>query len=374
MNEKRRPAGTRSQSESQAGAASGAVSRRAFLGQGAAGVAALGVGARARAATGDPAPARVDPAENPWRYDVEKLRAVDPAWVHFESFVKFPVGAPGPRRFAVGADGRIHVAVGREVRVFSPEGQPSGTTSVGEPVRCVRTGSDGKVWVGLRDRVEVFDAEGQRTARWTAVGGRPFLTGIALSADESEVFVADSGNRVVYRYDAAGRIQLRIGERNAAKNIPGLVLPSPFLDVEVGADGLLRVNNPGRHRVEWYTRDGELERQWGRAGVAIDAFCGCCNPINLAVLPDGRCVTAEKGLPRVKIYSADGRLESVVAAPASFAPVASEDRETGVEDTVADGLDVALDAGGRVWVLDLVGATVQGFRRKAAAKDGKAAG
>ena len=32
-------------------------------------------------------------------------------------------------------------------------------------------------------------------------------------------------------------------------------------------------------------------------------FFGCCNPAQLAVLPDGRFVTAEKGIPRVKIYS-----------------------------------------------------------------------
>ena len=106
--------------------------------------------------------------------------------------------------------------------------------------------------------------------------------------------------------------------------------------------------------------------------MAIDAFCGCCNPIGLAVLPDGRCVTAEKGLPRVKVFAADGRLESVVAPPASFAPVASEEREGDLGETTSDGLDVALDGEGRVWVLDLVGGTVQGFRPKPA-KEGKAA-
>jgi hypothetical protein len=342
------------------------VSRRAFLGQGAWGVAALGAGARSAAGA-----AAVDPKENPWRYDVESLRRVDPALVHYERFVQFPVGSPNPRRLAVGADGRIHVAAGRSVLVFDSEGKPSATIAVRDLVRCVRAGPEGRVWVGLRDRVEVYDAEGKRSARWPAVGGKAFLTGIALSADASEVFVADSGNRVVYRCDAAGRIELRIGERNGARNVPGLVLPSPFLDVEMGADGLLRINNPGRHQVEVYTRDGELEQRWGRAGVAIDAFCGCCNPINLAVLPDGRCLTAEKGLPRVKLFAADGRLESVVAPPDSFAPVTSEDRETGVEDTFGDGLDVAVDPEGRVWVLDLVGATVQGFRRKSVAGEGK---
>lgn len=133
----------------------------------------------------------------------------------------------------------------------------------------------------------------------------------------------------------------------------------------MGADGLLRVNNAGRHRVECYTRDGDLEQSWGRPGVAIDSFCGCCNPISLALQSDGRCLTAEKGLPRVKVYTAAGTLESVVAGPESFAAVASSTRDQTVAETTHDGLDVAVDADGRVAVLDLVGATLQIFRAKA---------
>lgn len=337
----------------------GAVSRRAFLGRGtaAAAVAAGVTRAAARAA----APLE----ENPWRYDVDRLRRVDPALVHFERVASFEVGRPSPRRLALGDGGRIAVAVGRSVLLFSTTGAQLAEWSLDGPARAVCLASDGRLFVGLRDRVEVLDAKGRRTAHWAAFPGRPFVTGLALG--EGEVFVADAGNRVVYRCDLDGRVRLRIGEKNRDRQVPGLILPSPFLDVEVGADGLLRVNNPGRHKVETYTRDGDLEGSWGRPGVAIDSFCGCCNPVALALLPDGRCVTAEKGLPRVKVYAPDGTLESVVAGPDSFAAVASEDRETESTESMNDGLDVAADGEGRLWVLDLVGATVQAFRRKAAA-------
>ncbi|MGE5531208.1 MAG: hypothetical protein ACM3VW_03690, partial [Bacteroidota bacterium] len=36
--------------------------------------------------------------------------------------------------------------------------------------------------------------------------------------------------------------------------------------------------------------------------------------------PDGRVVTAEKGLPRVKVYKADGTLDSVVVGPEGLSP------------------------------------------------------
>lgn len=338
-------------------------SRRAFLGQGVAGAAALGLGAATTSATAADT-GRTTAEENPWRYDVDALRRVDPALVHFERVSGFTVASPAVRRFHVTPDGVVRVAAGRAVWTFEETGRRTSVLEIGEVVRAVGVAPDGAVFVGLRDRVECWSAEGRRLARWTAFSGKPYLTGFAFAGEE--VYVADAGNRVVYRCDRSGRVQLRIGERNPDRNIPGLVLPSPFLDVEVGEDGLLRVNNPGRHRVEAYTRDGDLELSWGRAGVAIDAFCGCCNPIQLAALPGGSWVTAEKGLPRVKVHHGDGRLASVVAVPDQFAAVASEDR--GVKtttDTLLDGLDVAVDGKGRVWVLDLVGATVQVFRRKA---------
>ncbi len=344
------------------------VSRRAFLGRGAlgaAGAAAVGMGARVEAAGKAETPAE----ENPWRYDIDSLRRVDPALIHYDRVVLFPVGGATVRRFALGPDGRVYVASGKSVLVFTPEGARAAEIAVGDLVRAIHVSRDGRVYVGLRDRVEIYDGSGRRAARWPAHSGKPFITGVAATA--TDVFVADSGNRVVYRFDLDGGSPLRLGEKNAERRVPGLVLPSPFLDVEPGADGLLRVNNPGRHKVELYTRGGDLEQSWGKSGVSIEAFCGCCNPVALALLPDGRCVTAEKGLPRVKVYDAEGRLESVVAGPDSFAAVASEDREAATTtDTVHDGLDVAVDAQGKVWVLDLVGATVQAFQRKPAGGGG----
>jgi len=116
----------------------------------------------------------------------------------------------------------------------------------------------------------------------------------------------------------------------------------------------LRVNNPGRHCVETYTEEGNLELSWGKASAAIDGFCGCCNPINLALLPDGRVVTCEKGIPRVKVYSAHGEFESVVAGPESF----PENAKAGSAEDPSDGthaaLDATVDAEGRIYILDTV--------------------
>ena len=123
----------------------------------------------------------------------------------------------------------------------------------------------------------MFDSKGARAARWESPDPKTWFTGLA--AGEKDVFAADAGKLVVLRYDRSGKIVGRIGRKDADRNVPGFIVPSPFLDVIIHRDGLLRVNNPGRHQVEAYTFDGDLEGAWGKPTAAIEGFCGCCNPI-----------------------------------------------------------------------------------------------
>jgi hypothetical protein len=155
----------------------------------------------------------------------------------------------------------------------------------------------------------------------------------------------------------------RIGDKNEARNISGFVIPSPYFEVAVAADGLLRVNNPGTHRIEAFTAKGDLEFGWGQFGNEIDGFTGCCNPISFAIMPDGRFVTCEKGLVRVKVYDADGTFSSVVAGPQQLADGACLICES--PDQCQDGgFDVAVDKDNRVYVLDTVKNEIRVFVEK----------
>jgi hypothetical protein len=211
----------------------------------------------------------------------------------------------------------------------------------------------------LRDHIEVFDAQGQRVQVWDPAGGRAWFTGLALA--EHWLFVADAGNRLVLRYDLSGALLGKIGERGQDR--PTFTVPSPFFDLKWHADGLLRVTNPGRHRVDHYTPEGVLELSWGTPSARIEGFCGCCNPIALALLSDGRCVTCEKGLPRVKVYSAHGQLESVVAGPESF-PENTEVCSGDMGDCQRGGLDAVADSRGRLHILDLVAGNIRTMEPK----------
>ena len=187
------------------------------------------------------------------------------------------------------------------------------------------------------------------------------LTSIAI--DEKNVYLADAGNKVVLRCDAEGRVINRIGRRDPARNVPGFVIPSPYFDVAMGPDGLLRAVNPGGHTIEAYTPEGDLELTWGKPGVGVETFCGCCNPVNMAVLPDGHLVTAEKGIPRVKVYTATGRFVSVVAPPDVLLPTATAATETRPGHALLV-VDLAADSRGRILVLDPTARKLRIFEKK----------
>lgn len=299
-----------------------------------------------------------------FRYDIVKLAHVDPNLILYEESAE-PVntGFTAAKSIAVGAKGSVYVAGDRAIRKFDPEGLLLDEIDLeGQKPGCLTVADDGVVFVGLRDHVELYDAQDKPLASWRSLGPDAILTSIAVSDDG--VFVADAGNRIVIRYDREGNIVAKIGKKDPQKNAPGFVIPSAYFDLAISGDGLLRAVNPGNLRVDAYTFEGDYEFSWGRRSVDIEGFCGCCNPVNIAVLPDGGFVTCEKGLVRVKIYDSQGEFQGVVAGPAQLV----RDGDVRVcdlpEECQAGGFDVAVDSAGRIYVLDTIKNVVRVFTRK----------
>ena len=297
--------------------------------------------------------------------EITELTGIDPNLILYEeSSLRISTGFSQSHAIAVDAKGGIYVAGDNAVRVLAPNGDAISEISLSEIVRCVEPGDDGRLYLGTKDRVEVYDDRGQRIASWESLGANAVLTAIDVSGED--VFVADAGNRIVVRYDVSGKIVSRIGKKDLERNVPGFAIPSAYFDLAVSKDGLLRVVNPGRLRVEAYTLDGGFEFSWGKSSVAVEGFCGCCNPANFALLPDGGFVTSEKGLARVKVYDSEGTFVGVVAGSEQLLEGGTPYIAELPEQHRVGGFDVAVDPDGRVLVLDRINSVVRFYTKKKA--------
>ncbi len=296
---------------------------------------------------------------------MRRLREIDPKLVWYRESGQVETGFREARGIAVDRDGRLYVAGDRAIRLFRADGSPEVRIALDGTPYCVAVAEDGTIYAGMNDHVQVYDRNGTPLARWDLPGAKAHITSVAAAGNG--IYVADAGSRSVLRYDSKGRLIGELGKRDAARNVPGLVVPSPHLDIAESADGSLWVANPGRHQFELYDTDGKVTRQWGEASFAIDGFSGCCNPTDFAMLPDGRFVTSEKGLRRVKVYDPDGKFECVVAGPDAFGGgKAGSSTCDQCDDPV--GLDIACDSRGRVFILDPASSSVRIFVRKEAAE------
>jgi sugar lactone lactonase YvrE len=287
-------------------------------------------------------------------YKIDEHKSIDASRIHYQQSTMLSSQMKTARAVVVGPEDSIYVAGDRAVEVLDPKGELLRRIELEDEPMCLAVGGadhahPGRLYVGMMDRVQPVSPDGTALPGWEQVGQKSRLTAIALATED--VFVADAGGRVVLRYDVSGNLLGRITGQHNDPGIPGFVIPSPFFDVAVASDGLLWVVNPGVTRLEAYTFDGRLELKWGEGNSAIEGFFGCCNPANLAILPDGRFVTAEKGLLRVKIYSAEGELEGVVAGPEQLEEPAAGGRPQ--FDHEYRAVDIAVNSQGHVIVLDL---------------------
>jgi len=252
-------------------------------------------------------------------------------------------------------ENHLTIARGEGIEVLNVDrggADPAGATlrliKTSGPACAVAVDPEGNIYAAQRTRIEKFDPQGTRTAAWGEKGDGPgqfrFITGLAASS--SEVFICDSGARKIHRFAADGDFIDEMTGYNIPQGNPacgpidpeptekGFLIPSGYFDCALDAHGLLYVGHTGQHRVERYDANGKLVGWWGKFGSLPEDFCGCCNPTNLAVFPDGRVATTEKGVPRLKVYDPAGKMLAFLG-------------EESFPGNTA-GMDLAIDSQGRI--------------------------
>ena len=115
------------------------------------------------------------------------------------------------------------------------------------------------------------------------------ITDIAPTRDGS-AFVADSGNRVIWKLSSAGRVVNRITSEGRSFRVSKTAFPVYW------TGSRLLVGETASHRVLELDGEGNRIRSWGNRNRRANGFSGCCNPVALACNADGEVITAERGI------------------------------------------------------------------------------
>jgi hypothetical protein len=212
---------------------------------------------------------------NPYALDLADYKKIDPALIGFEETASFDVPLESLRALAVEEGDRILVGGdggGPALLRFEPGAREPERIPLPALPHCLAPGPAGEIYVGTRDRIVVLRPGEPEPETWTGLGEQAFLT--AIAADEKDVFAADGGQRLVWRFDPRGGLKSILGKKDEKAGEAGFLVPGPCFDLALSPGGALWVVNPGRHRVQHRARDGRVLSSWGIHGFEIEGFGG----------------------------------------------------------------------------------------------------
>ncbi|MCH8216151.1 MAG: hypothetical protein IH892_05190 [Planctomycetes bacterium] len=247
------------------------------------------------------------------------------------------------------ATGQIAVIGDRQLAIFSRNRRKIHVKDLGAAPQAVCAGAKGGLLVAMQDAILLLNDAGAQIGRWS-LADRDGLAVTSISAGGDSVYVGDGVHGKVHRFTASGQYQGSLDQTFAAA--------ANFFPVEVDAEGRLHVAHSSRHRVETFSPAGISVASWGAKSRDAAGFSGCCNPVDLAVLPDGKFVTAERGQPRIKLFSSKGDYIKTLAEPEQF----TADRLSSYDNHQAcsgGGLSVAAGPKGAVYALDHADSSLQ---------------
>jgi hypothetical protein len=204
------------------------------------------------------------------------------------------------------------VGAAKESLLFVKDGKTVSKAVKTDREPTAMAAGNGQIYIGAGDHVEVYDLSGNKKAAWSATSEDGLISGMAVTKDG--IYAADASQKAVFRFSPDGKLLNVID----AKELGGFVVPSGHFSVADSGDGNVWITNPGKHQVVKFSPEGKVVSAFGAPGLTIEGFNACCNPMSIAVLPDGRIVTAEKGRVRVKVYTAEGRLDGIIGGTETF--------------------------------------------------------
>lgn len=289
---------------------------------------------------------RFDTTANPYDLKLDSLGIIAPELYCGYSAEKITIPLKNSKAIAVDTVGNIYISGDNRIVVLMPDGSLISEFATPATATALAVNFQQQIVAAFETHVEVYESDGSLVEQWPPFNKKSYITSLAVS--NNRAYLADADDALVYEFTMEGGFKRTYGTKDDKDAVTTFILPSYFFDLAVAPDQSLWVTNNGRHKVVNFNADGSLRSYWGETSAAVHGFSGCCNPSHLAILHDGSFITAEKGIVRIKKYTAEGEFECAVAGPEHFKKGAL-------------GLDVVISSDQKILVLEPDAALVHIF-------------
>ena len=230
-----------------------------------------------------------------------------------------------PRGIAVDDEGNVYVADGMNHRIqkFDPSGRPlvawgtqgQGSGQFTEPLDVLVEPGTNRVFVAdtWNHRIQKFDANGQFLGQWGSPGQEisqepgEFYGPRALAlAEDGVLYVADTGNKRVQKFDPDGKL---LGQIGVAGQLAGQ-LDEP-IGLTITPAGDIYVADTHNGRIQRFDKDGNAVTHWPVLGWSDQAR----NEPYLASDPQGNVYVADSVGQRILKFDPNGKLLAVGTVP-----------------------------------------------------------
>ncbi|MAT43713.1 MAG: hypothetical protein CL609_15355 [Anaerolineaceae bacterium] len=138
-------------------------------------------------------------------------------------------------------------------------------------------------------------------------GGLNNPRNISVGPDGS-LYVLDTGNSRVVKYNQNGDLVNSWGRQTLENQNPPL--PGTFNEpwgITIDSENNVYVADTWNHRIQKFDSQGNFLIQWGKSGLAEEGLDRLWGPRGIAVSPDGRIFVTDTGNKRVVAYSSEGK-------------------------------------------------------------------
>jgi uncharacterized protein (TIGR03663 family) len=127
-------------------------------------------------------------------------------------------------------------------------------------------------------------------------------------APDGSVYVADSGNSRIIHLDSQGKLLGEFGSRTPDKQVPAAsgTFNEPW-GLAVDSQGNVYVADTWNHRVQKFDSSGKFLLEWGTAGLSSDGPDRVWGPRGIAVGPGGNLYITDTGNRRVAVFDPQGK-------------------------------------------------------------------